>query len=194
MQDAGHPDAIVLEQYAMNNLSEEESELVEDHIALCAPCLNKVDEAAAFVKDFRHVAAIKPQAVRAQAFLPKWLNWRNPAWVGAVAVALLLFAAIRLKPLGPVALVTLGATRGTSTIARGTGPFEFEMFMPETAPTYHVLMVDANGRKVWESDVPADAGKLRAVVREKLAPGQYFIRVSIPLSQAIHEYGVLLER
>jgi hypothetical protein len=204
MQDAGHLDDIVLERYAMNTLSEGEAEQVEDHISLCANCLNRLDEESAFLRDIRHALNANPEVPKEKSVTKApgiwgWLNWGTPAWAGAACVlAVVTFFVMRPQPMGPAATVVLQGTRGESARVHGSGPFDFEIFMPESAAAYQVVLVDSNGAKIWSSEVTSNAsakdGKLHAIVPQRLNPGQYFVRVSDPSSRAIHEYGVRVER
>jgi hypothetical protein len=210
MKDAGHLDDIVLERYAMNTLSELEAEQVEDHISLCANCLNRLDEESAFLRDIRQTLSAEPATPDARPVDEKpsltrpagiwgWLHWGTPAWAGAACLlAVATFFVLRPAPIGPVASVALESTRGESVTVHGTGPFDFQMFVPESAEAYQVILVDSGGATVWSSNVASNTGtkdgKLHAIVRKTLSPGQYFVRVSDPSSQAIHEYGVSVER
>jgi hypothetical protein len=195
MQDAGHLDDIVLEQYAMNRLSAVDAERVEDHISLCASCLDRLDDASAVVHNIRDALTMNPELQREPAQRPKWVNWKNPVWATmAIAAALLLFFVWPREPLAPLTSIVVDGTRGASTVVHGLGPFDFELFMPESAPTYRVALLDADGGKIWGSDVAGKDGKLHAIVRQRLKPGQYFIRVSDPSSQSMHEYGVRIDR
>ena len=47
---AGHLNDDVLERYAMRSLSETEAETIEEHLALCSHCLDRLDETTAYVE------------------------------------------------------------------------------------------------------------------------------------------------
>jgi hypothetical protein len=198
MSNVLHLNEDVLERYAMNRLSEAESEAVEDHVAICSHCLDTLDQVTAFVKGMQ--TALQ-EGERAKASESKRKNWFQrwlapgrawvPVWGGlAMAAAGLLFVVNRPAELGPPAMVTLDGTRGTSTVVHGTGPFEFELFMPAEGKGYHVELLDAGGARLWESDVAGSGGHLRAVVKQRLSTGQYYLHVTEPVSGSQHDYAV----
>jgi hypothetical protein len=188
MSTVDHLNDEVLERYAMRGLSEMESEAVEDHIALCSQCLDRLDETTAFVQGMRAGATAEPAKAPARWLKPGWLT---PAWgSGLAAAAGLAFVMLRPEALPPAATVVLDGTRGTATQVHGTGPFDFELFMPTEGKSYHVELLDENGRKQWEGDVPGANGKLHALVKQKISGGQYFLEVTEPVSGSRHEYAV----
>jgi hypothetical protein len=201
MSNSVHLNDEVLERYAMSRLSEAESESVEDHIATCAHCLDKLDEITAFVNGMR--TALKDsggekeatEALRKRA--PKWFQrWQaTPVWAGiALAAAGALVMVNRPGDLSSPALVTLDGTRGTSTVVHGTGPFDFELFMPAEGKSYHVELLDGSGDKRWESDVPGTNGKLHAVIKQRVSAGQYYLHVTEPVSGSQHDYALRIEK
>jgi anti-sigma factor RsiW len=195
----------VLERYAMQRLSVEESEAVEDHLALCEHCLNRLDETTDYVGDIRRALSVTGPQSAMKPKLPSWLHrifqpaMAIPAWAGiAIAAAAMIFMVARRESLGPAALAVLDGTRGVATEVHGTGPFNFELFVPEGAQAeaakYHVEMVDDDGKKQWEGEVAGHNGKLHAIVQRKVAEGQYFLQVSDPASGARHEFAVRVEK
>jgi hypothetical protein len=197
MQDAVHPDDNVLEQYALNRLSFAEAESVEDHISLCKSCLDRLDEEVAFVHDLKAVlerdqAGLNDENIAARGW--NWLGgWKSPVWTfAAVAAAVLLFFVWRPEPKGNLVAVALMATRGPSTAVHTEGPFDFEIFVADSAQSYSAVLVDAAGNSLWSGEAKRKDGKLHAIVRRKLDPGQYFLRVSNPSSHSTTEYGLTI--
>jgi hypothetical protein len=198
MSTVDHLNDEVLERYAMRGLSDLESEAVEDHIALCSQCLDRLDETTAFVEGMREAAKTPPVQKAPKVPVPGWLkpsrlkpSWNLPLWgSGMAAAAGLAFVALRPGTLPPAATVVLDGTRGAAVQVHGTGPFDFELFMPAEGTRYHVELLDEGGRKQWESDVPGTNGKLHALVKRKVAEGQYFLEVTEPVSGSRHEYAV----
>jgi hypothetical protein len=198
MSNVAHLNEDVLERYAMNRLSEAESEEVEDHIAICSDCLDSLDHVTAFVNGMR-TALREAESTQAPESKPKsWFQrWLTPGrtsipvWAGlAVAATAVLLFVNRPAELSPAALVTLDGTRGSSTVVHGTGPFEFELFMPAEGKSYHVELLDAGGARLWESEVPGQNGKLRATVKLRMSAGQYYLHVTEPVSGSQHDYAV----
>ena len=200
MLDAVHLDDNVLEQYAMNRLSVTDAEAVEDHISVCHSCLDRLDAEVALIQDLKSVLEKDRATEMAGSTVSRprsnWVDWWKfpvPAtlWTGAatMAMALLLFFVWRPVPVGNLATVVLTATRGPSTAINGTGPFDFEIFVPDSAETYSAVLVNSEGGDVWNGEAKRKDGKLHAIVRRKLNPGQYFLRVSDPSSHSTHEFG-----
>jgi hypothetical protein len=194
MSNAGHLNDDILERYAMSRLSEAESETIEDHIAFCPHCLDRLDQTTAFVEGMRtSLRNSGKEQVESKVKKPNWLQrWGTaPAWAGAALAAAGIFLAVNHTGNLPApALVTLDGTRGAATVVHGTGPFDFELFMPAAGAHYHVELLDSDGGKCWESDVPGAKGTLHAVVKRRLAAGQYFLHVTEPVSGSQHDYAV----
>lgn len=197
MSIAGHLNDDVLERYAMRSLSEAEAETVEDHIALCSHCVDRLDEFTAYTEGMHSALRNRPAEAQWKLKVPSWIQrgWGAPIWAGcAMAAAGFIFLTLRPVPLPPPSNAVLDGTRGASTIVHGTGPFDFELFMPAEGPRYHVELLDADGRKQWEGDVSGQRGKLHAVVNRRVSPGQYYLHVAEPQSGSQHDYAVQVER
>lgn len=197
MSNVAHLNEDVLERYAMNRLSETECETVEDHIAICAHCLNSLDQVTAFVGGMKTALKAEPAEApetKLKHWFQRWLipnRTSAPVWAGlAMAAAGLLVMVNRPGELSAPAMVTLDGTRGTSTVVHGTGPFDFEVFMPEPGKSYHVELLDADGAKRWESDVSGVNGKLHAIVKQRVSTGQYYLHVIEPTSGSQHDFAV----
>jgi hypothetical protein len=197
MSNTGHLDDEAIERYAMSRLSETESVAVEDHIATCAHCLDRLDVTTAFVGGMQTALKDRGGEEKQKAKRPKWLQrWGGtPVWAGAALAAAGIFLMVNHPAdLPATALVTLDSTRGTSTVVHGTGPFDFELFMPAEGKSYHVELLDSSGAKSWESDVPGSNGKLHALVKQRIPTGQYYLHVTEPVSGSQHDYAVRIEK
>jgi hypothetical protein len=197
MSSAAHLNDEIIEQYAMSRLSEAESEAVEDHIATCVHCMDRLDNTTAFVDGMR--AALKngdeqqQQGIRWPGWLQRWGG--TPLWAGAaLAAAGVLLIVNRPGELPAPALIALDGTRGAATVVHGTGPFDFEVFMPTEGKSYRVELLDSSGRTRWESVVPGSGGKLHAVMKQRVATGQYYLHVTEPVSGSQHDYAVRIEK
>jgi hypothetical protein len=197
---AGHLNDNVLERYAMRGLSEAEAEVVEDHLCLCLQCQDRLDATAAFIDGLRAALTKSPARDSGWKRLLTWVQegWGLPMWagMGAAAAGLIIMTAVATRPvkLGAPTMVTLEATRGASTAVHGTGPFDFELFMPEPAQSYRVELLDGDGQKRWEGSVPGKDGKLHVIVNRKIAVGQYYLHVTEPKTGLQHDYAVRVER
>ncbi len=178
MSNAGHLNDEIIERYAMNRLSETELEAVEDHIATCVHCLDRLDQTTAFVDGMRTASKNSGGEEKQKAKWPRWLQrWGGtPVWAGTALAAAGIFLMVNHPgDLPAPALIALDGTRGTSTVVHGTGPFDFELFMPAEGKSYHVELLDSSGEKRWESDVPGSNGKLHALVKQRISTGQYYL-------------------
>jgi hypothetical protein len=197
MSNLGHLDDEVIERYTMSRLTETESEAVEDHIAICAHCLDRLDVTTAFVGGMQTALKNDGRVEKQKAMWPKWLQlWGGtPVWAGAALAAAGIFLMVNHPgDLPAPALIALDGTRGTSTVVHGTGPFDFEVFMPAEGKSYHVELLDSRGAKRWESDVLGSNGKLHALVQQRVSTGQYYLHVTEPVSGSQHDYAVLIEK
>ena len=189
----GHLNEDVLERYTMSRLSEAESETVEDHVALCTRCLDKLDQTNAFIQGMS--AALKEGGTKenTQTAKPNWFQrWSGaPVWAGAACAAAGLFLMANRPGILPApTLIALEGNRGGATVVHGSGPFDFELFMPAAGTAYHVELLDSEGGKRWESNVPGVKGTLHAVVKQRLTVGQYYLHVVEPVSGSQHDYAV----
>ncbi len=192
-----HLDEDVLERYVMNRLSESQAEAVEDHICLCGHCGNRLDQTTAYVGGIRSILRKPVEKPGLFSWLLVQTREQFTLWaVGAVAlaVAILLFFVMRPVPLSALATVVVSGTRGESTIVHGTGPFDFQLFMPEAAANYHVELLDKRGKPSWKGNVAGHDGHLHAVINHKIAAGQYFLHVTEPVSKVLRDFGVTIER
>jgi hypothetical protein len=192
----GHLQDEILERYAMNSLPEAEAETVEDHLAFCSHCLDRLDETTAFVKGMHTALKNQPAEEPRRFQLPFWLQrgWAAPMWAGAAFAAAGIFFAIHHTGALPTpAMVILDGTRSTSSVVHGAGPFDFELFMPAEGKNFHVELVDDHGNKKWESNVPGEDGKLHAVVKQRVPQGQYFIEVTDSANGDKREFAVTVQ-
>jgi hypothetical protein len=197
MSNAGHLNDEVIERYALSRLSVAESEAVEDHIATCVHCLDRLDQTSAFVDGMRMALKDGGGEEKHKTRWPSWVRrWGGtPVWAGAaLAAAGVLLIVNRPGDLPAPALISLDGTRGTSTVVHGNGPFDFEVFMPAEGKSYHVELLDSRGEKRWESDVPGSNGRLHALVKKRISTGQYYLHVTEPVSGSQHDYAVRIEK
>ena len=177
------------ELYAMGRLATNRSGRLEEHLLVCDPCRQQLDDAAAYCLTMRQELS-KP-AKPAFWFGWNWLRLPSPAMVGlamAAAVLLLVVAgSVLLRPgtsLVPLATVQLSAMRGEMAVA--VEARETDMILLD-AGSYvgNVEVVDATGGFMWKGPL-AEGGRLR--VPKALAKGTYFVRLYDGL-KLTREYG-----
>lgn len=177
------------ELYAMGRLTPERGGRLEEHLLVCDPCRQQMDEAAAYCLTMRQELS-RPEKP-AFWFGWNWLRLPSPAMAGvAMAAALLLLVVAgsvllrRGAPLVPLATIQLSAMRGEMVVAAEAR--ETDMVLLDAA-TYagNAEVVDASGRPVWKGPL-AEGGRLR--VTKALAKGTYFVRLFDGL-KLTREYG-----
>ncbi len=197
MSKLRHLDEDVLERYVMNRFSESQAEAVEDHICLCGRCGDRLDQTIAYVGGIRSILGEPVEKSGLFSWLLIQTREQFTLWaVGSVVlvVAILLFFVRQPVPLSALATVVVSGTRGESTVVHGTGPFDFQLFMPEAAANYHVELLDERGKSSWKGNVASHDGHLHAVINHKIAAGQYFLHVTEPVSKVLRDFGVTIER
>jgi hypothetical protein len=178
------------ESFSMGTLSGDQLDRVEQHLLICQPCRQRVQESDAFV------AAIKQAATRLRAPKPRFWGFRRLVPVLAAAglavfIFLLWTGSRRFVGLPAVATVALDTTRGADLMTRA--PAERRLSLkPSLAGLpafriYRLEVVDEAGAYFWQGSYPG------AVVGP-LEPGLYFVRIYSPAGKLLREYGLQVER
>ena len=181
-----------LELYALDRLSEEAVERVEEHLIVCEPCRMRLEDIGAFALSMRKTLRTEPELV-----IPRRLGWFEGwhvrlAFGGAVAFAALLgFVATQNSQkvaLPPVAALTLTAMRGAVPTVHPAKQLELELTGAE-GDGMTVEVVDATGQLVWQGTPAVGNSMARVAVAKQLAAGSYFVRLKKPSGELLHEYG-----
>ena len=147
-------------------LPEAELAGLEEHLLICEACRDRAESTEAFATAMREALKQEAQAAQSVAARVGWLAWpRRPAFQMAVA---LVGAACpgrsiprRGSGLLPVATMQLTATRGEMPSVKPARELDLVLTgAPADGGPFRVEVVNAQGRKVWDSlaDSEGDAG------------------------------------
>lgn len=184
-----HIDETTLERYVMGALSGGATAEVEQHLLICETCRQRVTEAEDYVRAMRSAAESAPGASESA----RWWGFR---WlVPAVAfAALAVFALVRLGPRtsSSPAVVALTAMRGPEA-AQAPANRALELHpdlrgLPPS-PRYRLELVTATGSIAWKGEFQPPSA-----LAPDQAPGDYFVRVSLPDGTLLREYALEIRR
>lgn len=174
-----------LEQYALGRLPDSDLPLLEQHLTICAACRERLDDIEDFALGMREALAAEP------APRTDWVAWlRRPAVSMALAFAALVLVVGVFSNEGtrfaPSASLQLTAMRGgmPSTVPAR----EFDLTLadgPLDGGPFRVEVVNAMGATMWSGL----AGDNHFKVRQRLGPGDYFVRLYAVSGKMLREYG-----
>ncbi|MBZ5609481.1 MAG: zf-HC2 domain-containing protein [Acidobacteriia bacterium] len=179
--DCDFPDNL-LERYAMGKLSEQESAPLEEHLLVCPPCQQRLDELDEFL-------AVTKTALAAKTPRSPQLMWA----AGLAAVLLILMAPLYHNP---ITAVTLNTERGAAAFPRvqsgGGVLLRIDVTQIPQPDGYQLEVVDSGGQPVWHAAAEAFHDGIVTTVPKRLAPGRYWIRLYDTGSpwNLLREYGL----
>jgi hypothetical protein len=203
----GHTSEDRLELYALDRLSGTEIIQVEEHLIVCEPCRERLEQNAAFAFAVRDVLRQdSPVPVKASAspwervFSKPWFGinlWSPQFAVGALACFVLVVAlswfGIRAgadSRLTPVASLQLIALRGDMQSVPATKALNLTLTdAPAGGAPFRIELVDSGGTAKWSGTPRPDAEGLKAHIARSFAAGTYFARLYDVSGKLIHEYG-----
>jgi hypothetical protein len=180
-----HPAVDLLERFALDRCSEDELELVEEHILACESCVCAVEalevELAAAKLALEQImqaqnAVVEPE--RKAAWWRSWFSVPNLSWAGAglAACALCLFTFVP-------AHVALQAQRG----------IESTLIVPEWRHAVLTLrdeglqdgpvraeLVNENGTVLWHGTARSISGAVHVDLPRLMSAGRYYARLYTP--------------
>jgi hypothetical protein len=167
----------------------------EEHLLVCESCQDRLAHEDTFRQGMRAGAAAltRPRAAA---------SWRLPrlAWAaGLVAVALVVFAgsawqSLRRSTAAP-SVILLSTTRGTDTSAPAPAlagkPLTLVLDLTDLQQFsgYTLEIVDAGGRRAFQSNESPQDGKLQVTLARGLPAGAYFVRLYTPVGELLREYA-----
>jgi hypothetical protein len=184
-----------LELYALDRLSGAEVIRVEEHLLVCEPCRERLEQNAAFAFTMRDVLRQHPEPLEApQKGLYDWFGLFRPQFaMGAFAVAVLAAGIFWMSSRGnlpPVASVQLIAMRGEMQMVAAAKTLNLTLTdAPATGGPFRVEMVDSSGSPEWSGSLQRDTSGLKAHIARKVPAGTYFARLYDASGKLVHEYG-----
>jgi hypothetical protein len=174
-----------LEQYALGRLPDSDLPLLEQHLTICAACRETLEGVEDFALGMREALTIEP------GLRPDWFGWlRRPVVsIGLTFAALVVMVGIFSNAgtkFAPRASLQLTAMRGEmlSTVPAR----EFDLTLsdgPREGGPFRVEVVNTTGVRVWSGLAAGQQFK----VRQRLGPGDYFVRLYTASGEMRREYG-----
>lgn len=184
-----HPEEETLERYALGRLDEPELGEVEEHLLICAPCQDRLDEATAYVSLMREAtknAAMTPVAEPTwkRFFHLDWVRSPAPALAGAFAVlvAVLVWQPWRTEAPGEWQSVELATVRGDLAGPVAVEGFSLDLRLDARGLVLAgatVQIVSADGAVVGEFPALTDGEKAVLKFAPGLRAGQYWLRLKL---------------
>jgi hypothetical protein len=185
-----------LELYALDRLSETEVIRVEEHLLVCEPCRERLEQNAAFaftMQDVLHQHAELSEASDKKGFFELFGLFKAQFAMAAFAVLLLAAAIFWMsgrRNLPPVASVQLTALRGDIQMVAAAKALDLTLTdAPALGGPFRVEIVDSTGSAEWSGSARPDASGLKAHIAKKLPAGTYFARLYDASGRLLHEYG-----
>ena len=192
MEKSLHESDDQLELYALDRLPDAAIERIEEHLILCDPCRNRLEDVGSFALTMRQ-ALKNPAPVRVVRRTGWMEGWQlRFAFGGAIAFALVLgvlaYRNTANLNLPPVATLTLTAMRGAVTPAAHARALDVTLSGTPVGP-FSVEVTDAAGKTVWSGAAEIRDSSARVRIAQELAPGSYFVRLRRPGGALLTEYG-----
>jgi hypothetical protein len=198
-----HPEEEALERYAMNRLAEPALGELEEHLLLCEPCQERLDEVTEYLAVMREATATVAAEVPAEAAWKRWLRleWLPvpmPAMAGAMVMLVALFVWQPWKAQAPAEwrTVELATLRGDAAGARGVEGFALHLRLDVAGLDIAgatAQLVTAEGEQLTHTPVTMVDGKGELRYAASLPAGQYFVRLK-KAGETVREYSLLVER
>lgn len=176
-----------LEQYALNRLPDADLQLLEEHLIICATCQDRLDEIGDFALGMRGASVTPPRYDRFG-----WL--RRPAFaMGLVFAALVIVVGIISNggtKFVPAVSLPLNATRGEMPFTVPAREFDLTLADgPSDGGPFRVEVVNATGLSMWSGLAESSPAGVQVKVTQRLATGDYFVRVFDASDKMLREYG-----
>jgi hypothetical protein len=184
-----------LERHSLNTLPEPQLAAVEEHLLVCPECQDRLEETDAYVEAMR-AAALEARRETSSLRRPGRTRFFLAA---AAGIAVLASVGVTMRwPRGEpplpetVALVAVRGPMAAHSQAPAGRPLELGMDLTglQEYTSYRVELVDHNGRRLWEEPASVQDGRLAVVVRKRLSPGRYYVRLYSPSAELLREFGL----
>ena len=201
-----------LERYSMHRLTEEESESLEDHLMFCDWCQEKLES----VESFHLVVRVASRRVRQEDLksparstfwsrFPRFSvsnlfgadrprNWFALPATAAAMACLALFIMVPQSQEVSYQQVRLESFRGSAVSSvDSTKPLELALNLDglPQSPAYRVEIVNAAGVTYATALAEPQGRALTVRIKNKLSPGQYWVRLYIPgANELLQEFSM----
>jgi hypothetical protein len=190
-----------LENYALGRLSRSAIPALEEHLLVCADCLDQLDRFEAFALGMKQALS---RAEPRKSGMAEWFTKFGFAGAGfdflkrpafALGLAAATFAAIMIffggehRKFVPVASVQLMAIRGDMPFVPEAREMDLLLADAPAGGPFRIEVVDATGNALWNRVASGAAGGISVKIQRLLAPGDYFVRLYRPDNRVMHEYG-----
>jgi hypothetical protein len=184
-----------LEQYVLGRMASGEVEILEEHLMVCTACQEKLDRVADFTIGMREALETSPVPVVIRPRKTDWFAWvRRPAFSMAIGFAALvlvvgLFSNSRTK-FAPSASLQLTAMRGEMPFTVPARQFDLTLSDgPHEGGPFRIEVVNEMGLSMWRGLAQSGPDGVHVNVQQKLAPGDYFVRIYSADGKVLREYG-----
>jgi anti-sigma factor RsiW len=184
-----------LEQYLLGRLPESDVNELEEHLLVCSPCQDLLEETEQYLATMRIAAAQLLSSAERQPFWSKWLRFvfeiPKPA---LAAAACALFAFILLMPRDPqAATVDLESLRGPESAVQAPSRANLTLRLSLAGMTavtgpLEVQIADTDGSIVARSSAEIEGSRALARV-DALRPGVYWVRLH-EKGELVREFGL----
>jgi hypothetical protein len=181
-----------LELYALGRLPEPSVAEVEEHLLVCAVCQDRVDDLEAYAFAMRR--AISTEPVESPS---RWLIWLQQSWMkmpvlaGAGGLAAILLAGTlywqSAPALPPLATLQLTAMRGAMPSVVPSRETDITLADAPSGTALRAKIVDSAGSSLWSGALGQPTRRI--ALAQRLAPGNYFVRLFDDSGKLLHEYG-----
>ena len=194
-----------LEQYALGRLAESDMTVLEEHLLVCAVCLERLDQMQDFSVGMREALIADGVAPGTENTVQRntlswWSRFGLPEWLGKPGFALALAGAAVVLAVGlsvtgntniaPTASLQLTAMRGAMPYSLPAKEIHLTLIdAPQTGGPFRVEVVDSTGKSQWAGSILATVGGDQLDIRKTLSQGDYFVRLYNPEGALVHEYG-----
>jgi hypothetical protein len=190
-----------LELYALGRLPDSDLPPLEEHLITCAACRERLDGIENFAAGMRDAAGLSsglasglPSGLTAKPQID-WFGWlRRPAFSMALGfVALLVVLGVFSRgqtKFAPSASLQLTAMRGEMPLTVPAREFALTLSdAPREGGPFRIEVVNAMGRSMWSGLAESSPAGVQARLTQRLASGDYFVRLYSPSGKVLREYG-----
>ena len=197
-----HPSPDELENCLLDRSSEEQRQVVEEHLLVCDACRDALQDIHATI--LARNWALEDLEREQSAPSRKWVRFAMPAraYAGCAAAVIALLSWTYIARTGspvPESRVSLTAMR-----SGGPGPSAFAVAGSKvtmnldtsslpSAGRYLVEVVDLAGTRIWDGEIAARTPNLTVRLPKPVSAGRYWVRLNAPNGIALREFELRVQ-